>query len=112
MDFTYHQSEGHRAGVFSHIQLYSFLYTYHSTVKEQEKPQWFESIIQFYRKNGQPEKTILILRQAVEAVPDYAPFHVQFGDYCRKEGITFLARQEYQRALMLVIRAMYPLLKV
>ena len=52
-------------------------------------------------QNGQPERAILILRQAVEAVPDYAPFHVQFGDYCRKEGITFLARQEYQRALML-----------
>jgi hypothetical protein len=99
MDFTYQQSEGHCVGVFSHIQLYSFLYTYHSTVKEQVKPQWFLSIIQFCKKNGQPEKTIFILRQGVETAADYAPFHIQFGDYCRKEGITFLARQEYQRAL-------------
>jgi tetratricopeptide (TPR) repeat protein/O-antigen ligase len=69
--------------------------------EEQIKPEWFQKIIQSYRNNGQPEQAILILRQAVEVVPDYAPFHVQFGDYCRKEGITFLARQEYQRALML-----------
>ena len=65
------------------------------------KPQWFQQIMRFYQKNGQPEQAVLVLRQAVEAVPDHASFHVQFGDYCRTEGTTFLARQEYQRALML-----------
>ena len=69
--------------------------------EEQIKAHWFQRIIQFYRENGQPEQAIFILRQAVEAVPEHAPFHIQFGDYCRKEGITFLAKQEYQRALML-----------
>jgi tetratricopeptide (TPR) repeat protein len=69
--------------------------------EEQKKAHWFQRIIQFYRENEQPEQAVSVLRQAVEAVPGHAPFHIQFGDYCRKEGITFLARQEYQRALML-----------
>ncbi len=69
--------------------------------EKQVKPQWFQRLIQFYKKNDQPEQAILILRQAVEAVPDHAAFHLQFGDYCLKEGITFLAKEEYQRVLVL-----------
>jgi O-antigen ligase/tetratricopeptide (TPR) repeat protein len=65
------------------------------------KPQWFDKLIRFYQQNGQPDRALLLLRQAVEALPDYAPFHVQLGDYYRTEGITFRAREEYQRALML-----------
>lgn len=65
------------------------------------KPHWFQQIIQFYQKNNQPEQALLILRQAAEAVPDYAAFHIQLGDYYRREGITFRAKEEYQRALML-----------
>jgi tetratricopeptide (TPR) repeat protein len=69
--------------------------------EEQVKPYWFQKLMQFYRKNGQPEQALLILRQAVEAAPDYASFHIQLGDYFRKEGITYRAGEEYQRALML-----------
>ncbi len=65
------------------------------------KPQWFQNLISFYLKNGQPGQALLILRQAVEALPDYPAFHVQLGDYYKKEGITFRAKEEYQRALML-----------
>ncbi len=68
---------------------------------EELKPQWFDKLIRFYRESGQPEQALLLLRQAVEALPDYAPFHVQLGDYYRTEGITFRAKEEYQRALML-----------
>ncbi len=70
--------------------------------KEEEiKPDWFQKVIQFYQKNGQPERALMILRQAVEAAPDCASFHIQLGDYFRKEGITFRAKEEYQNALML-----------
>ncbi|MFN2355839.1 MAG: O-antigen ligase family protein [Desulfopila sp.] len=69
---------------------------------EQElKPQWFAKIIRFYQQNGRPEQALLLLRQATEALPDHVTFHVQLGDYYRTEGITFRAREEYQRALML-----------
>jgi tetratricopeptide (TPR) repeat protein len=69
--------------------------------EEQVKPYWFQKLIRFYNKNGQPEQSLLILRQAVEAAPDYAPFHIQLGDYFRGEGLTYRAGEEYQRALML-----------
>lgn len=65
------------------------------------KPQWFDRLMRFYRENGRPQQALLLLRQAVEALPDYVPFHVQLGDYYRTEGIAFRAREEYQRALML-----------
>ncbi len=68
--------------------------------EDQIKPQWFRTIIGFYNRNGQPEQALLILRQAVEAMPDYADFHIQLGDYYKKEGITFRAKEEYERALM------------
>ncbi len=69
--------------------------------EEEIKPYWFQKIIQFYQKNGQPEQALLVLRQAVKAAPDFPPFHIQLGDYFRKEGITFRAKEEYQNALML-----------
>lgn len=69
--------------------------------EEQIKPHWFQKLIQFYKKNDQPAKAHLILRQASELVPDYASFHIQLGDYYRTEGITYRAREEYQRALMI-----------
>ncbi len=71
------------------------------TDEEQVKPYWFQRLIQFYGENDQPEQALLILRQAVEALPDSASFHIQLGDYYKKEGITFRAKEEYQRAMML-----------
>ena len=68
--------------------------------EEEIKPQWFQTVIRFYIRNGQPEQALLLLRQAVEAMPDYADFHIQLGDYYKKEGITFRAKEEYERALI------------
>jgi O-antigen ligase/tetratricopeptide (TPR) repeat protein len=65
------------------------------------KPQWFQKLIGFYRKNGKPELALLILRQAMEVLPNHISFHLQLGDYYRKEGITFRAKEEYERVLML-----------
>ena len=65
------------------------------------KPQWFQQLIGFYQKNGKPDLSLLILRQAMEVLPDYIPFHLQLGDYYRKEGISFRAKEEYERVLML-----------
>jgi O-antigen ligase/tetratricopeptide (TPR) repeat protein len=68
---------------------------------ENIKPHWFQELISFYRRTGQPAQALMILRQGSEALPDYAPFHVQLGDYYRLEGIAFRAQQEYESALML-----------
>jgi tetratricopeptide (TPR) repeat protein len=69
--------------------------------EENIRPHWFQQLIDFYRKQGKQEKALDVLRQAVEAVPDYAHFHIQLGDYYRREGITYRAEEEYKRALML-----------
>jgi tetratricopeptide (TPR) repeat protein len=69
--------------------------------EEQIKPYWFQKLIQFYRKTGQPEQALVILRQAAELLPNHASFHIQLGDYYRTEGITYRAKEEYQRALMI-----------
>ena len=65
------------------------------------KPQWFQQLIRFYQKNGKPDLSLLILRQAMEVLPDNISFHLQLGDYYRKEGISFRAKEEYERVLML-----------
>ena len=65
------------------------------------KPQWFQQLISYYERINQPMKAVIILREAAEAVPDHAPFHVQLGEYFLKENITFRAKEEFQRALMI-----------
>lgn len=65
------------------------------------KPGWFHQVIRFYQRNDQPEQADLLLRQAVERLPNYAPFHIQLGDFYRKENILFRAKEEYERALIL-----------
>jgi len=62
---------------------------------------WYQQLIRFYHTIGKPERAQLVLREAVERLPDNVSFHVQLGDYFRGEGITFRAEEEYQRALML-----------
>jgi O-antigen ligase len=69
--------------------------------EKQIKPYWFQKLIEFYRKNNQPERALLILRQAAVLVPGHASFHIQLGDYYRTEGIIYRAKEEYQRALMI-----------
>ncbi|GAB6190489.1 O-antigen ligase family protein [Desulfocastanea catecholica] len=94
-EYLHKMGDGEEAGYYFATALFLLEGT------EELKPQWFDRLIRFYRENGQPQQALLLLRQAVELLPDYAPFHVQLGDYYRTEGITFRAREEYQRALML-----------
>ena len=34
-------------------------------------------------------------------LPDYAPFRIWLGDHYRQQGITYRAKEEYERAVML-----------
>ena len=65
------------------------------------KAAWFNQLIRFYHRQKQPEKALEVVRLGIEKVPDYAPFHIRLGDYYRKEGISYRAEEEYQRAVML-----------
>ena len=65
------------------------------------KPHWFQKVIGFYQKNGDPDKAVFILRQAAELLPDHVSFHLQLGDFYLKEEILFRAKEEFERALML-----------
>jgi len=42
-----------------------------------------------------------VVRLGVAKLPDYAPFHIWLGDHYRQEGITYRAKEEYERAVML-----------
>jgi len=68
---------------------------------EELKPQWFQKLMLHYKKSDQPDKSLAILRHAVESIPDNISFHLQLGDYYRKEGINFRAKEEYERVLLL-----------
>jgi len=65
------------------------------------KPAWFNQLIAYYNRQKEYDKALGVLRQAVEKVPDHAPFHVMLGDYYQREGITYRAREEYERAVLL-----------
>ena len=64
-------------------------------------PSWFKEIIHFYKRQGLDAKSLAVLRQAVERVPDSAYFHILLGDYYREQGISYRAREEFERALIL-----------
>jgi tetratricopeptide (TPR) repeat protein len=68
--------------------------------EDEIQPAWFAQLINYYTRIKQPQKAIRVLRQATDAV-EYAPFHVQLGDYYRAEQIWYRAAQEYKRALVL-----------
>ncbi|HEB69047.1 MAG TPA: lipid A core--O-antigen ligase [Desulfobulbus sp.] len=71
---------------------------------DQEKiirPWYFGQLYSFYRRQKQDDKALAVLRQAIERLPDYAPFHVYLGNYYKKEGIDYRAREEYEQALLL-----------
>jgi tetratricopeptide (TPR) repeat protein len=68
---------------------------------EEYKPHWFQQLIQFYHAAGQPDKALAVLREAAEKVPKHASFHLQLGDYYRTQNISYLAKEEYERTLIL-----------
>ena len=65
------------------------------------KPNWFSSIISFYRRQGMDAKGLAVLRQAVERVPDSAYFHILLGEYYQSQKIIYRAKEEFERALVL-----------
>ena len=65
------------------------------------KPYWFNQLIYFYRRHKEPEKALVVIRQAIEKIPDHPPYHIWLGDYYKKEGINYRAREEYEKAVML-----------
>ena len=69
--------------------------------EQQPEPQWYQQIIDFYRSQGEELRALEVLRQAVDRLPEHAPFHVQLGEYYEKEGIVYRAKEEYERALIL-----------
>ena len=64
-------------------------------------PSWFREVIHFYRRQGQDAKSLAVLRQAVEKVPNSAYFHILLGNYYQDQGISYRAREEFERALIL-----------
>ncbi len=72
-------------------------------VSQEEKinPNHFIQVYRFYRKQKQPNEAIAVLRQGIEWLPDYAPFHITLGDYYKQESLPYKAREEYEQALIL-----------
>ncbi len=64
-------------------------------------PTWFREIIHFYRRQGLEAKSLAVLRQAVERVADSVYFHILLGDYYRDQGLSYHAKEEFERALFL-----------
>lgn len=65
------------------------------------KPWYFSQLYGFYRRLKQEDKAVTVLRQAIERLPNYVPFHVYLGNYYKEEGIDYRAREEYKQALLL-----------
>ena len=65
------------------------------------RPGWFTQLISYYRRQYEPEKVLVVIRLGVEKLPDYAPFRIWLGVFYRQQGISYRAREEYERAVML-----------
>jgi len=65
------------------------------------KANWILQLINYHRRHQQPEEALEVIRYGIDKLPDYAPFHIWLGDYYKKEGITYRAKEEYERAVML-----------
>lgn len=69
--------------------------------QDTHKAQWYTQLIHFFKKFGQEEKAHLILRKAVEKLPDNVGFRLRLGDYYFRSDIKYRAREEYERVLIL-----------
>ena len=65
------------------------------------KPWYFSQLYKFYRRHNKHDQAFLVLRQAAEALPEYANFHIYLGDHYSREGILYRAREEYKQALLI-----------
>ncbi len=64
-------------------------------------PAWFTRVISYYNRSGNEDKVLDYIRMAVEVVPGYPLFHIMLGDRYRKNGISYRAKEEYERVLVL-----------
>lgn len=62
---------------------------------------WFKQVIHFHRRHGQDAEALEVIRKAVERVPEDAELHILLGDHYLNEGITYRAKEEYERALVI-----------
>ncbi len=69
--------------------------------EESIQAHYFTQIYSFYLKQKRTDDAVAILRQGIEWLPDYAPFHIYLGDYYKEEKIPYRAREEYEQALIL-----------
>ncbi len=70
-------------------------------LEETVSPWHFTQLYSFYQRQKRTDDAVAILRQGIEWLPDYAPFHIYLGDYYKQQNIPYRAREEYEQALML-----------
>ena len=61
---------------------------------------WYWDVYSFFTRVKKEEKALEVLRQAVVRFPEDVGFHIRLGDYYKKQGIYYRARQEYEQALL------------
>ncbi len=65
------------------------------------KPGYYRQLYWFYLRQKKYDQALTVLRAASKKLPEHAEFHVFLGNYYKKEGITYRAREEYEQALLL-----------
>jgi tetratricopeptide (TPR) repeat protein len=65
------------------------------------EPVYFTRLYRLLTRMNKDDQALLILRQGIDELPDYAPFRISLGDYYRSQGIAYRAAQEYGQALRL-----------
>lgn len=65
------------------------------------KPEYFNQLYWFYKRQKQTDQAIATLRQGIEWLPNHAPFHIYLGDFYKQQDIPYRAKEEYEQALML-----------
>jgi O-antigen ligase/tetratricopeptide (TPR) repeat protein len=68
--------------------------------EEEPRSSWYSQLYSFYIKQDREEEAVAVLRQAVEKFPENVAFHLHLGDYYKKQGILYRAKEEYERALL------------
>ncbi len=68
--------------------------------EEEPRSYWYSQLYSFYIKQDREEEAVAVLRRAVEKFPENVAFHLRLGDYYKKQGILYRAKEEYERALL------------
>lgn len=70
-------------------------------MEETIEPWYFIQLYSFYQTMRRTDDAIAVLRQGIEHLPDYAPFHIYLGDYYKQQNISYRAKEEYEQAKIL-----------